>query len=446
MGLPLPRAAPGGRLTVLRRAISLFLPLLMVAMLFIANQQPVLGFVFAGAIAGLLILLAVGIERGGTTLVVIGFVLAPMDNLRPIGVVTFSDLFIALGFLLLIPSMIHRHARVPSTYGIGAFILLAVGLLASMLGPDPALSVLVMMRLVAAAIVLPILFVWWQPSIRVIDAMAKGYVFGALISLAYALLSGPQVNGRYIGLSTHVNYFGHTALLAVALCLYLMHRVKPSRRWIVLVSAGLLGWSVLLSGSRAAALVLVVMLILYPLIERSALTSTVILLGGGAALPLVSWALTQFGEDSPISRLLGNNTTESSDDSRLQGLEESFERWLENPLIGNGFSNAPLQAHNIYLQVAVVVGALGLVGFLMIGWSILKVVFNVHHPLHRLGYAALAYAGIGMLTNSLWDRFTWTVLALAMLANYTSYAEQQRPPTLEPVEPIEPVRPRSGRT
>lgn len=421
----------------MRLFVSLLTPVLLAVMLFLANLNPALGFIAIGATALIVTFLILGLERGATAALVLGMLLAPLDNLRPIGVVNFSDAFIALGFLLLIPTMMHRHARVPPIYGIGAFILLFSGLVASLLGPDPGLSVMVMMRLVAAAVILPMLFAWWQPSIRVIDAMAIAYVLGQLVSLAFGLLDGPQANNRYVGLGTHVNYFGHTGLLAFALCFYLLHRVRPGRKWLVLGAAGLCAWSVLLSGSRAAMIVLAIIVVIYPLIERSAVTSSVILLGGGIAIPAVTWILGQLDEDSPIARILGDKTTSSSDESRVQGLEESFERWLAHPLIGSGFSDAPLQAHNIYLQVAVVIGAVGLMGFLMIGWSTIRPVFNISHPLHRLGYTALAYAAIGMLTNSLWDRFTWTVLALAFLANFPYTDDREAEPVEEPA-----VRPR----
>lgn len=417
----------------MRQFVSALTPLLLAVMLFLANLNPVLGFICIGLTALIVIFLILGLERGATAALVVGMLLAPLDNLRPIGVVNFSDAFIALGFLLLVPTMLHRHTRVPPIYGIGAFILLVSGLVASLLGPDPGVSVLVMMRLVAAAIILPMLFAWWRPGIRVVDAMAKAYVLGQMVSLAYGLLDGPQVNNRYVGLSTHVNYFGHTGLLAFALCFYLLHRVRPAQKWLVLAAAGLCAWSVLLSGSRAAMIILAIVVVLYPIIERSAVTSSVILLGGAISVPAITWILSQLSEDSPIARILGDKTTSTSDESRVQGLQESLDRWLAHPLIGSGFSDAPLQAHNIYLQVAVVIGSVGLVGFLMIGWSTIRPLFDIEHPLHRLGYTALAYAGIGMLTNSLWDRFTWTVLALAFLANFP-YADEREP---EPVE--EPV-------
>jgi hypothetical protein len=37
-------------------------------------------------------------------------------------------------------------------------------------------------------------------------------------------------------------------------------------------------------------------------------------------------------------------------------------------------------------------------------------------PMRRLGYVPLGYAAMCMLTNSIWDRFVWMGVALAVLA------------------------------
>ncbi|MDP3892179.1 hypothetical protein, partial [Nocardioides sp.] len=47
--------------------------------------------------------------------------------------------------------------------------------------------------------------------------------------------------------------------------------------------------------------------------------------------------------------------------------------------------------------------------------------------MRRLGYVALAYGSVGMITNSMWDRFVWAVLALAILANLDDESEPDQP-------------------
>lgn len=426
-----------------RVASAVMLPVL-AGMLFLANLNPVLGFLGIGASLLGLVLLAFGTEGVGIAMIFVCVALAPLDNVRPGGLdfITFSDLFLGLGFALLAPTIIGRHARVPKDYALGAMILIVASFLASAFGPDPTMSVFVMMRLLVAAIFLPTIFAWWQPSIRVIDWLAGAYIFGQIVSLAFALLSGPEFSNRYSGLSTHVNYFGQTGMLAFALCIYLFHHVRSGSRWIVVVAAGLCAYSVVLSGSRAAAIVVIVLVLLYPIVERSAVKGVVVLLMTALAVPVASYALGLTGDNSPFSRFLGDKSTSVSDAERTESLNAGIDRWLAEPILGNGFSNAPLEAHNIYLQVAVVSGVIGLVGFLIIFWSLVRPLFDTNdNPLRRLCYATLGYAGIGMLTNSLWDRFTWIVLAMAFLANL-NYVREQHEPEPEPTTGAVPLRPR----
>ncbi len=419
-------------------ASALALPVL-AGMLFLANLNTVLGILLIGFLVMFVALLAFGSEKVGALMIFVCVLLAPLDNLRPGGVefITFSDLFLGLGFVLLAPTIIGRHARVPKDYALGAMVLVTASLLASAFSPDPLLSVFVMMRLVVAAVFLPSIFAWWQPSIRIIDKLVWAYVIGQVVNLAAAILSGPEFSNRYKGLSTHVNYFGHTGMLAAALCIYLFHRVKPGNRWIVVIAGILCGYSVILSGSRAAAIVTIILVLLYPAIERSVAKGFVIVMVAALAVPLASYALGMAGSDSPFSRFLGDSTTTVSDQERQQSLSSSLDRWLAQPILGNGYSNAPLEAHNIYLQVAVVSGVIGVAGFLFIFWSLVRPLFDTGNPLHRLCYPALGYAGIGMLTNSLWDRFTWVVLAIGFLANL-AYEREEPEPEPEP----EPARPR----
>lgn len=414
---------------------------LLVGLVLLAQRDPMLGAPAIAAGVGLLAVVGLGVERAGTAAVLLGLLLAPMDALRPGAgaFVTFSDGLVGLGFLLLVPTMIHRHARLPTMYAGGALIVLTASMLASLLGPAPLPSLIIMLRIVVAAIILPTAMAWWRPRLQVLDLLAAAYVGGQIVSLGYALVSGPEVNNRYDGLSTHVNYFGQSGALAFALCLHLFHRTTGVLRFAVLGAAALCGWSVALSGSRAATIVVAMLIVIYPLVERNTLTGGAVVLFGALAVPLASWALGSVGESSPLSRLLGDSTTSYSDNTRQQKLTESLDRWLASPVLGDGFSNAPLEAHNIYLQVAVVSGAIGLVGFLMILWSVTRPLFNLGNPAHRLCYPALGYAALGMLTNSLWDRFTWTVLMLGFLANF-AYTRDGEPTDLAVDEPAEAVR------
>ena len=125
--------------------------------------------------------------------------------------------------------------------------------------------------------------------------------------------------------------------------------------------------------------------------------------------------LVGFGSGSVIERLQGDETTSYSDNERTVALQTGWDKFFAHPILGNGFDATALDAHNIYLEVGIGIGLVGLICYLLVlGTGVLPVLRS--GPLRRLGYIALGYAAIGMLTNSLWDRFVWMGISLSMLA------------------------------
>jgi O-antigen ligase len=408
---------------------------LLTALLLLASQSPPLGLISLALSAFFTLVVAAGPSRTGSGIVMLAVLTAPMDDVRPLGAgsfVTVSDVFFSIGFLLLAPAMLRGRVHLPKPYVAGSAILLASGLAASALSDQPLTSMTVMFRLVAAAIVLPALFMLWRPSWRTIDWMAGLYVIGQVISVVDSVFGDALAGGRHQGLSTHPNYFGMCGMLAYALCLHLLNRVPRKWHWLIWAAMAICLYSTVSSGSRAALLVVVLITVLYPAVERSAMAGYVVVslavLGAASGGAL----LNKFGQGSAVDRLQGDASADVSDSARVGQLERGLQRFLDHPVLGDGFANAPLLAHNIYLQVAVVVGLVGLVGYLLVLWCTVQPLFVRKHPMHRLGHAALAYAAVGMLTNTLWDRFVWTVLALAFLANLPESRGPDRAPDVPP--------------
>jgi len=404
-----------------RGVAGTFAVAILAALVLLSTQSLTVGLICVGAACLLTLIVAIGPTRTGTGFVMLALFTAPMDDVRPLGpssFVTLSDVFFALGFGLLGPAMLRAHVHLPKPYVAGSVILLSSGLGASVLSDQTILSMTTMLRLVAAAIVLPALFMLWRPSFRTIDWMAVLYVAGQMVSVVDSIVGDAATGGRHQGLSTHPNFFGMCGMLAYALCLHLFSRVPRKWHWLIWAAMAVSFYSAVSSGSRAALLVIVLVTVLYPAVERSAMAGytvvTLAILGAASGGALLS----RFGtEGSAIERLQGDRTSSVSDSARADQLKAGFNRFLDHPVLGDGFSNAPLLAHNIYLEVAVVVGLVGLVGYLLVLWCTVQPLFLRKHPMHRLGHAALAYLAVGMLTNSLWDRFVWAVLALALLAS-----------------------------
>jgi O-antigen ligase len=341
-----------------------------------------------------------------------------MNSVRPsssVSFVTMSDLLFILGAALLAPRLIRGRLWLPTKYVVGAFLLLVVGVLSSVLAaPHPALSLNLLGRLVAASMILPLIFMLWAPSARMVDVLAGAYVVGQVVSVFDAVVAGPTDNGRYDGLTVHPNFFAMCAITGIALLLHLLHRVPPAWRWLLFVGIAVNAYGAVLSGSRMGLGLLVVLAIAYPLIERSALSMYAVAALGVASLLLANALLVHAGSGSALNRLQGDATASTSDSIRNDQLHTALAAIRHSPVIGNGFENA-LEAQNIYLQIAVSAGILGLIGFLLMFAAIIAPLFQ-GGPMHRLGYAAFAYAVGGLLTASLWDRMVWAGLSLSLLA------------------------------
>jgi hypothetical protein len=94
-------------------------------------------------------------------------------------------------------------------FALGGIIMFITGVIASLASPDPALSLNHMFRFVFAGLGLPIAFLWWRPKRNVVVALCLAFVLGCVVSTLDAVVSGPEAaTGRYVGLTTHFNFFG----------------------------------------------------------------------------------------------------------------------------------------------------------------------------------------------------------------------------------------------
>ena len=324
---------------------------LLLALVVAACQGPL----FAAAALAVAVLatalVTVGIERLGVGFLVLALLTAPMNSVRPsssASFVTMSDLLFIVGAGLLAPRLMRGRLWLPTKYVVGAFLLLVVGAISSIVAAQhPDLSLNLLGRLVAASMVMPVIFMLWAPSARVIDVLAAAYVVGQSVSVFYAVVDGPTDNGRYDGLTVHPNFFAMCAITAIALLLHLLHRVPRSWRWLVLAAAAVNAYGVVLSGSRMGFGLLVVLAIAYPVIERSALSMYAVAALGVTSLLVANAVLVHAGSGSALNRLQGDSTASTSDSIRGDQLHAAFAAIRHSPVIGNGFENA-LDAQNIY--------------------------------------------------------------------------------------------------
>lgn len=405
---------------------------LLVVLLVLLASTGVLGALVAVVLAGGILLTAMlGVERFGTTLVVLGFVTAPMNSVRPIqsaDLLTFSDLFLFGGLALLIPQLLVRRARVPAMLLFGALVLTIFWTLASLGSAQTATSLGYLFRMLTAATFLPVAFLFWRPSRDLVEKLAWSYVGGQFLSTVIGMALGHVGDSRDYGLTTHPNFYGMCGALAAALCLHLLDRAEAGRRWLPVLALVVSAGSVLLSGSRAALLAMVLLAILYPLLERSTKAGYLLALGGAGLVALANASLLPaLGSGSAISRLTGGGSAQGSDDQRSQNLAAAIQQVLHHPLLGNGFTFETSQSHNGYVEIAQAAGLFGLIGYVAILACLVRPLFRGHSR-NRLAYAPLAYIVISTFNNTLWDRFAWTALILPLMYDAARHDDAEPTP------------------
>lgn len=381
------------------------------------STTSLIGGIAAIAIAGFIAMLAAfGPEAVGLLLLFGAFATAPMYkglSLTHGSSITTTDVLFVLGFALLVPRMIQGRPRLDPIYVTGITLLFVCGTFASLLNANAVSSMIQLILWLTAIFVLPAGIAFLQPSDRLINAFCLSYVGGQMFDTLYAIAKNRT--HRWYGLSTHPNYFGQCALLSFCLLLFLLHRVEDRhRRWVYLAMLVCLV-DIVLSGSRAATLVVAITVVLIPVVERTSKSVTAVIGLGAGALFAAAALIPGASSNSSIGRLLGQGSSTGSDQARSQGLSDGLQLVYNKPILGHGIDKTLIfPIHNNYLEVAVVVGLLGLGAYIMVVWPLLSPAFG-NLPLRRLSYVTIAFVGFSATTPGLFDRSVWCLLALTAL-------------------------------
>jgi len=361
--------------------------------------------------------LTFGARGTGVACMMGAFALAPMyrgiEQLT--GGLPPTDVLLIVGIIHLLPSFVLHRLKVPTIYLMGLLLMAVCSLISVMVTGDLLTNAFYAVQWLFFIGALPIIVAWWRPELKVVHLLLWSYLVGHLVSTAYGLAEGAVYAGRHDGLTHHPNAFGLAGVTAIAIVFYLFPVFKDLR--VRLILAGFVAVSVLsitMSGSRAAIVVLVVLILMIPVVERSALMG--VGLAALAAIGVLSlpYIVDISGEESAIGRLSGSGTASVSDQVRNEATEAGFDRLWESPILGSGFNEIEL-IHNVFLEAAVAIGFLGLIGYLIVLYSLARPLFS-KHPLKRLSYMVWVFIGIAPTFPGLWDRTVWVPASLAALA------------------------------
>jgi O-antigen ligase len=356
-----------------------------------------------------------------------------MKGIRLSTSVALSDLFFLSAALILLPRLLaasgmERLAPVKRLVG-GTMLIVLGGLLGSILAENPAGSLTQLLRFTVAAVLVPVLIALWKPSFVEIRRLSWCWVISVTISAVVAIGEiGTARHGRADGLTTHPNHLALTCVMAVGPAIALTLLSRGLERTLGLLSCMALGAGLLISGSRAGAVGLIL-----TLTSMMVLTRRLAVSGGFAATAVASVAILFTGvvelpAGNTLARLIGTGDQEVargvgvSDAGRRELLSAGFDRVFSNPLTGSGFENA-LVSHDIYLQLWASAGVLGLVGMSIVITALLNVPARglfartrpVSPPAILLMGSAASYFGYlvaGLFQNALWDRYLWLTPSL----------------------------------
>ncbi|MCX6396643.1 MAG: hypothetical protein NTV23_09165 [Propionibacteriales bacterium] len=373
-----------------------------------------------GAAVGATLLVYLGPDRLGIGLLLLATLLAPVNALKlgAGGNVTYADFAYVLGIGLLIPKLLTSSSKMPRLYTIGVSILFVNAMVVSVLAADPVASLTGFVRVIYAVVLLPVVFHRLRLSRNLLNAFVWAYVIGHIAStIRGSLMTGLLGGGRAIGLTTHPNFFGLAGQLAFALCVFLFYRTPHQYRWIVVGAAGICGLSVIQSGSRASLLCVAITVLIWPLVERTAISSYVLISFAALAAVAVGLILQDPPKGSAFDRLQGGGSATASSQARELLLTNGLEQFWKNPIKGNGWVTDILEYHNVYLEVGIAGGVIAVLGFLYVIASLIKPLFDEPVP-NRLAFMGVSYAVFAMLGPTLYDRVLWGALALTFALHH----------------------------
>lgn len=399
------------------RLVTVALVLVAAGLVAAASRGPIAAI--AAIVVAILVFLAAVLGRERLTiLAMIGaFALAPMSRgLAPGGPespIIPSDILFGLAVMLLAPTLLRRSLRLPLTYVIGISLIMVTGTLSTAFSTAPLASAIQFVQWLIVILGLLVLFAMWAPTWKMVDLLLWSYVAGQMVSVAYAPLGG-AIGNRYQGLSHHPNEFGGAGVMAFAALMYLWRRNDAVwYRLLVAGAAAISVASVIISGSRAAAAVVAGLVLLFPIVERSAVKGFVLSILGALAVFSLPLVVDRSGEGSAIARLAGSADAIGADRARTEAQDFGIDLFLNSPIIGNGFAEA-LFVHNVVLGVATSVGLIGLLGYLLVLYTLARPIIG-DHPNRRIGYIVAAFVAITPTFPALEDRTLWVPMAPAIL-------------------------------
>jgi O-antigen ligase len=408
-------------------------PVLVVFPLLLALPLAVRSLTVALALAGVAVFMIAfglfGLDRTAAGTMVAAFALAPCVKFVFPGFRFFdlSDGLLIVAILLAVPQLVTRHIWLPKAFVLGSLAFVTIAVLASAHSLKPGPSYYFGARVVLAMIAIPALLVWWRPRGKFLVTLVLAYAAGTAVSVLVGL---PQTGPRSIGLTGHPNVLGYTAMLTLSLVPFLAKALPKPYRTPVCAAVFVIAFlGIMTSGSRAALITALFLIVLVPAAERSIYAGLAVIGVGLVALLYVPQRMGAAEGNDALSRLLGGGGAEGSNVERLTSLEQSWAVAVDHPFLGVGFNFSDFFTHNAYVQIAADAGFLALAAFAAIGVSMVAPLFS-HDDIHsRLVYPAVVFLFAAPVSPNLTDRYIgllWGLSLVGVVAVHEARREREQ--------------------
>jgi hypothetical protein len=205
-----------------------------------------------------------------------------------------------------------------------------------------------------------------------------------------------------------------------------------------LICVGALGGAavgIVTSGSRAALVVAIVLLLLVPAVERSVALALSVSIAGVIGVGFIGQRASPTEGQDALSRLLGAGDAAASDQARVEGVDKTWSIALDNPWLGTGFNFSEFLGHNVYAQVAAGVGFFGVAMFVVLLLSMVTALVATDNIHSRLVYPAIVVIVAGPVSPQLTDRYIGLLLGIALVGVNAVRASRQAEAEVEALEP-----------
>jgi O-antigen ligase len=272
-------------------------------------------------------------------------------------------------------------------------------------------------------------------------SVAIGVAAGGLSTSATAIETATSTEGRLQGGLSDPNYLAAALVPAIVLAGVLLSGARdPILRWVLAVTVVLLGVGLAATQSRGGLVAAVVTLVLSVVIFRRklfwfvAVTLSVIAVGAWFTVTPHAWERVTSGYDSGGTgrtelwevgwRILGENPTVGVGLNNFRAKAYRYVRRPGNLEFVRLIAERPDKVHNVYLQMLVETGVVGLVLFLAVVIGCLRAGWLAARRFEALGQRSMAelsrgvfVASIAMLAAAFFlsngpDARMWTLLAL----------------------------------